>query len=157
MTRLFDFSLERQGLEGVRFLICRNELPCNGDLESAFFDGLSNLRRHPTCTPLSTVLFELARTSQHVVVIRNPQLVLDADLPRRIATTIASLGGIGDWALAGAGGLGPNNRRHIALYASAQPAIPEYAGLQPVIDLMPDLYLVNACLLYTSPSPRDRG
>lgn len=144
MTRLFDFSLERQGLEGVQFLICRDELPCNGDLESAFLDGLSNVRRHPAGIPFATVLFELVRTSKHVIVIRNPQLVLDADLPRRIATTIASLDGIGDWALAGAGGLGLNNRRHMALYASAQPAIPEYAGLQPVIDLMPDLYLVNA-------------
>ncbi len=144
MTRLFDFSLERQGLEGVRFLICRDALPSNGDLESAFLDGLTNLRRHPACTSVSTVLFELAETSRHVVVIRNPQLVLDRDLPGRIAKAITSLDAAGDWALAGAGGLGLNDRRHIALYASAHPAIPEHAGLQPLIDLMPDLYVVDS-------------
>ena len=151
MTRLFDFVLDRQGLKGVRFLICRDELPSNGGLESGFLEGISNLRRHPAGTPVSTVLFELADTAQHVVVIRNPQLVLDGDLPNRIAKAIGGLGGIGGWALAGAGGLGLNDRRHIALYASAHPAIPENAGLQPLIDLMPDFYVVNAGFLRNLP------
>lgn len=144
MTRLFDFSLQRQGLEDVRFVVCRNELPPDGDLEAAFFAELADLHRHPSGAPFSDILVRLAETSETLAVIRNPRLVLDADLPRRIMKALESLDGIGDWALAGACGLELNDRHNMALYASACPAIPEYAGLQPVVDVMPDFYLINA-------------
>lgn len=149
MTRLFDFSLERHGLEEVRFLVQRSVLPSNGDLECKFFDGLTNLRRHPAGATLAVALKSISETSEVVVVIRNSDLVLDEDLPARIASAIRRTAELGDWALAGAGGLGVMERRHLALYASEDPAIPESAGLQPLIDLMPDIYIANASFVRT--------
>ena len=153
MTRLFDFSLQRQGLQGVRFVICRSEVPSDGDLEFSFFDGIADLHHRACGTSLSNLLVRLAETSETLVVIRNPRLVLDADLPRRITRALERLDGIGGWALAGAGGLGLNDRHHMALYASACPAIPEYAGPQPVIDVMPDFYMVSAGFVRSLPTP----
>lgn len=144
MTRLFEFSLDRSGLDGVRFLLSRTRLPCNGDVESPFLDGISGLRRHPANGSFASTFFQAAQDAEILVVIRNPDLVLDQDLPDRIVAALASLPAAGDWAIAGAGGLGLGDRRHIALYASAHPVIPENAGLQPLIDVMPDLYIVNA-------------
>lgn len=154
MTRLFEFSLHRPGLGSVRFLIARDALPCNGDVESLFLDGLSDLQRHPGTAPLGSVLTQVAQSWDRIVVVRNPDLVLDAELPGRIATALRSLDPVGPWALAGAGGLGLADRRHLALYASENPAIPEYAGLQPLIDLMPDLYIVNGAYLRDLPPAR---
>lgn len=149
MTRLFDFSLLRHGLEKVRFLVQRPELPCNGDLESAFLEGMKSLHRYPVGASLAAALRDVSESSDMIVVIRNADLVLDSDLPMRIASTIARAKSLGDWALAGAGGLGVMDQRHLALYASEEPAIPENAGLQPLIDLMPDIYVVNASYVRT--------
>lgn len=151
MTRLFDFSLDTHGLDDVRFLIKRDDLPCNGDIESTFFDGIRNLRRHPGSLKIATALGQLAAQCEIVVIVRNADLVLDCDLPQRISQTIASLSTVGDWALAGPGGLGLQDERHLAIYASGNPAIPQYAGLQPLVDLMPDIYMVSAEFIRSLP------
>ncbi|MEM9059707.1 MAG: glycosyltransferase family A protein [Pseudomonadota bacterium] len=144
MTRLFDLSLDQPDLQAVRFLIQRESLPVNGDLESGFLDTVHDIHRHPSGTGFPTALAQICEQSEIVAVIRNPSLVLDDGLAARVSSAIAGLDSVDDWALAGAGGLGLGDQRHLALYASANPAIPEYAGLQPLLDVMPDLYLVNA-------------
>ncbi|MEL7152494.1 MAG: glycosyltransferase [Pseudomonadota bacterium] len=144
MTRLITFRLEQHGLADIRFVLRRDTLPCNGDLESAALDGITDVARHAGSTPLGHLLKHLAASARAVVVIRNPNLVLDAGLSDAVLATLDALSAVGDWALAGPGGLGVNDRRHIALYASQSPALPEQSGFQPLIDLMPDLYVVNA-------------
>ena len=139
--------LEKPGLEDVGFLLNRETMPCNGDLECAFLDGITALQRHSANASLTATLFGLCTSCEAVVVVRNPDLVLDADLPARLAKSIAQSNEIGPWSLVGAGGLGLYDRRHMALYASECPAIPQNAGPQPVIDLFPDLYVVNAAFL----------
>ena len=79
-----------------------------------------------------------------VAVVRNPGLVLDAGLPDRIAAALETLPAPDTWSIAGAGGLGLHDRRHLAIYASASPAIPLGASMQPLLDVMPDLFIVNA-------------
>ena len=86
MPRIFTFGLDRPSLADVRFLIEREALPDNGDLESGFLDGLYDLDQHPDDSHAAPVLMKCAASGcQKIVVIRNPALVLDADLPRRIA------------------------------------------------------------------------
>ncbi|MEM7212522.1 MAG: glycosyltransferase [Pseudomonadota bacterium] len=147
MTRFYEFSLSKPGLEGVRFLVWRKDLPSNGDLESAFLDEVCDLVRHSCGATIGDLLEQAAQISEQIVVIRNPKLVLDAGLPDRLVKALSGLEIVEPWALAGSGGLGTSEQRHIALYASEEPAVPEYAGLQPLIDLMPDLYIVNSLFL----------
>lgn len=146
MKRCFEFNLNGQGLDRVRFLVFRESLPTNGDAESAFLDGLTGVMRHAPGRRIPDVLTSALDVPDIdiLVVIRNPNLVLDPCLPGRIAAAIGRLPDMQNWSLAGAGGLGPDDRRHMALYASDTPALPECAGPQPLLDLMPDLYLVNA-------------
>ena len=142
-----DFRMTGPGLRRVHFVACRNALAPNGDLETGFFDQASEIRRHPE--PGFSSAFNAALDTPDtdvLAIIRNPALVLDEDLPARIARAVAALPDSQQWALAGAGGLGLHDKRHLALYASATPAIPDPSGPHPLIDVMPDLYLVNAAL-----------
>lgn len=151
MPRTFTFGLDRPGLTGTRFLIERDTLPDNGDMESAFLDGVHDLERHPDDQPLAAVLHDLAGTGcQTIAVLRNPALVLDAGLPQRIAAAIGALPPPGKWSIAGAGGLGLHDSRHLAFYASRTPAIPGPPGTSPLIDVMPDLYIVDATFFLTA-------
>lgn len=154
MIRFYEFSLKKPGLEGVRFLVRRETLPCNGDLESTFLDGVHGIQKHPINMKPGQILAQLAQRWERIVMIRNPEIVLDSGLPARIAAALASLKTVEPWALAGSGGLGQHDRRHLALYASEMPAIPERAGLQPLTDLMPDLYLINGAFLRDVPEDR---
>ena len=146
MKRSFEFCLATPGLERVRFLVERSSMPTNGDTECAFLDGISGLVRHPAGQDAPTVLCAaLARERTDIlVVIRNPDLVLDPQLGVRIAAAISGLPAADGWSIAGAGGLGLGDRRHLSLYASDTPSLPEFAGPQPLLDVMPDIYLVNA-------------
>ncbi|MFK7944723.1 MAG: glycosyltransferase family 2 protein [Paracoccaceae bacterium] len=146
MSICHEITLAHPRLERVRFLVQRPALSVNGDLESAFLDSATGISRHPAGRPLTSVLASASNEPDCdlVVLIRNPSLVLDAELPERIATAIAKLPEPGDWAIAGSGGLGFSDRRHLALYASNSPSIPTTGGPQPLLDPMPDLTLVNA-------------
>ena len=148
MSGHVSFRLEGRGLDHVAIVLCRDELPANGDAETAFFDGISQLQRHsaPGLSPAMAAAAQMPDITA-IVVIRNPALALDQNLAARIAAALRAVPDDIDWALAGAGGLAPNGGRHLALYASAAPAIPEVGGLQPLIDVMPDLYLVDASFL----------
>lgn len=146
MSCCHEVRLDLPGLERVRFLIERPALSTNGDLESAFLDSATEILRHGSAQSLTHVL---ARTAARpdcdaIVMIRNPDLVLDADLPRRIRAGLDALSGLDKWAIAASGGLGLADARHLALYASQAPAIPSTCGPQPLLDPMPDLTLVNA-------------
>ena len=145
MPTTYSFGLERPGLHGVHILIERGDLPNNGDMESGFLDGLFDLDRHPEDQPLAATMADLAdRGCRIVAVIRNPSLVIDADLQSRLIAAIAALPVAGTWSIAGGGGLGMHERRHLGLYASQSPTIPSSCGQCPLIDVMPDLYLVDA-------------
>ncbi len=145
MTQQFSFCLDRPGLAGVRFLVEREALPDNGDLESAFLDGIYDLVRHQSGVPCAQTIYrEASGGANTLAVLRNPQIVLDARLPGRIAAALAAIPAGANWSIAGAGGLGLHDRRHLALYASQVPAIPIAPGLQPLLDVMPDLYLLDA-------------
>ena len=57
MARYFDFALDRPGLGGVRFLVCRPALPAAGDIEDAFLEGLiAPPRRHAASTTCAEAL-----------------------------------------------------------------------------------------------------
>ena len=146
MHQYFDFSLNAPGLETVHFLTLRRELRLSGDLEARFLASARNIRRQPAGADFPKALKSvLSDTDAPVlVIIRNPDLVLDEDLPERLAIALAALPDPESWSLAGAGGLGLGEARHLALYASANPAIPEGTSEHPLLDLMPDIYLLNA-------------
>ena len=161
MSFCHEIVLDHPGLEAVRFLVCRPAMSSNGDLESSFLQNMVSISRHPSGRPLTTTLAEVSRQAgcDVVVVIRNPDLVLDSELPERVATALKHLPEAGSWAMAGSGGLGLSDERHLSLYASENPAIPSTGGPQPLVDLMPDLTLVNAAhaaeVLGTEPAPMD--
>lgn len=146
MPNYHELRLDRPGLETIRFLICRDTLSTNGDLETAFLEDVAELQCHPSGSALSSVLAQAAgRAGTDIVVcIRNPALVLDQDLPNRVSNACRTLPAPNDWAVAGSGGLGLSEERHLALYASANPGLPSVGGPKPVRDLMPDLTLFNA-------------
>ncbi|MEM7188119.1 MAG: glycosyltransferase [Pseudomonadota bacterium] len=146
MTCFYDFRLSGQGLDNIHFLFVRDRLPQNGDLESAFFEGLSALRRHPPRLDIGVVLRRVLGTSdaEIIVIVQNPALVLDQSFRARLLTAIAKLPDGDSWSIAGAGGLAPGGQRHLALYASQNPAIPEAGGQKPLVDVLPDLCIVNA-------------
>lgn len=154
MSACYDLHLARPGLEGVRFLICRDALSSNGDLETGFFDAMEDLHRPSHGLSLSAALCQAARRpgTRAVVCIRNPHLVLDKDLPGRVAEALASLPSPEGWAIAGAGGLGRMDHRYLALYASRAPALPLAGAMQPVLDLMPDLTIINAAFAAALPA-----
>lgn len=148
MTQIFTFGLEQPGLSNVRFLVERETLPCAGDIESAFLDGLHDLDRHPEGAEVGAVLGGLAAQGcETVAIVRNPDLVLDAGLPGRIAKALECAPADDRWSIIGSGGLGLNDRRVLALYASQCPGLPSAAGPCPLVDVMPDLFLVNGSFL----------
>lgn len=146
MKRFYDFGLSSDAMSGVRFVVYRDGLNSNGDVESGILEGVVRLRRHDPAKPAGAVLrLVMEDPGVHaVVLIRNPNIVLDQNLPDRISRTIAQLPPIDQWSVVGAGGLGISDRRHLAIYASDTPAIPECSGPQPVLDVMPDIYVINA-------------
>ena len=145
MPGTYTFRLDRPGLAGAVFLLERETLPDNGDLESAFLDGVHDLERRAKGDPVAAVLLGLAEAGcETLIVMRNPALVLDAALPGRLAEALADLPPPGTWSIAAAGGLGLHDSRHLALYASMAPAIPSPPGLRPLLDVMPDLYIADA-------------
>ena len=141
-----SFRLDAPGLTGARFLVERDRLTASGDLETAFFDRAGALRRHHDA-PAGRIVVALAADPQAemVVVVRNPRLVLDADLPNRIAAALERLAPInGAWAVAGAGGLTPAGGRVCALYSAETPFLPSVPSPKPLTDPMPDLWIADA-------------
>ena len=141
-----DLHLAHPGLEHVRVLLTGRAMHANGDLETAFFDTATDIRRHAPGRALADVLRQVCERpdTQAVVLIRNPRLVLDPGLAGRLADGLHQAGPMGTWGLAAAGGMGLGDRRHMALYASATPGIPLPQGTQPLVDPMPDITLLNA-------------
>ncbi|MEM1299325.1 MAG: hypothetical protein AAGH68_08580, partial [Pseudomonadota bacterium] len=146
MSRCHELVLACPGLEYVRFLICRPALSANGDIESAILNDLVECHRHPAGTPLSRIVAKVsARPGCEVVVlIRNANLVLDKDVPRRVLAALDQLPPTGTWSIAASGGLGLDETRYLALYASKNPAIPSQTGPRPLLDPMPDMTLIAA-------------
>lgn len=145
MINAFEFKLDRPGLQDALFLVTRDALPTNGDLEFGFLEAVTDLRKLQTLRFVDAFAQSVSSAGDDrvLVVIRNADLVLDDGLPTRIANAIGVLPADEKWSLAGAGGLGLEERRHLMLYASNSPAIPVPDGPHPIIDIMPDLYLVN--------------
>lgn len=142
----FSFRLETAGLEDAVFLLERPGLESSGDLESAFLDHASRIERHPVggAGALAARLATLPRT-ELVVLIRNPGLVLDEELPGRIAAARARLAALaGEWSLAAAGGLTLEGGRVSALYSSLTPHLPLAPSPRPLWDALPDLVLIDA-------------
>lgn len=151
MTQIFTFGLDQPRLNGVRFLVERDNLPSAGDMESAFLDGIHDLDRHPDGSQIGAILCALAaQQCTAIAVIRNGALVLDAELSNRIASALTDAPKDGCWSIIGSGGLGLYDRRFLALYASQTPGLPSAAGPCPLVDVMPDLYVVNAAFLRTT-------
>jgi len=146
MKRFYDFGLSSDALTGVRFLVYRDGLSSNGDVESDILQGVVRLRRHDPVKRVGDVLNLVLKdpSIRSIVLIRNSAVVLDHNLPDRIARTLAELPTDDQWSVVGSGGLGSSERRHLAIYASNTPAIPDCSGQQPVLDVMPDIYLINA-------------
>ncbi|MFV1968553.1 MAG: hypothetical protein ACC628_24285, partial [Pirellulaceae bacterium] len=83
-----------------------------------------------------------------LAISRNPGLVLDQALPARIAAALEMLAPLDwRWSLAAAGGLTSTDGRAYALYSSKTPFIPIHTNPQPLLDALPDLYLLNAAWL----------
>lgn len=143
MTAIFTFALDRPRLDGVRFVVERDRLPGAGEMEAACLDDLRDLARPRPGASFKTVIEAAAGDASVLAVIRNPRLVLDADLPARIAAARSKLPAA-DWTIAAAGGLGRLGRIHLALYASQAPSIPSQSGPWPIIDAYPDFYLLDA-------------
>lgn len=145
MVRWYDFGVAASGCEAIRFLVARNGLALNGDLESGFIGEAVDLRRHPAGTGFGPALHAVAEETDAAIlaIIRNPDVVLDEGLASRIASAAKALPRADLWSLAAAGGLAPGGARHFALYATAMPAIPDPSGPHPLVDAMPDLTLVN--------------
>lgn len=141
----FSFRLDAPGLGRTQFLLQRPALGANGDLETGFLAGAGPVSRHRTAFgPLVAALATEADTDS-LVIIRNPDLVLDPGLPGRIAAALAALAPLdGRWSLAAAGGLTPSGARVCALYSSATPFLPTPGGPKPLLDPLPDLVLANA-------------
>lgn len=149
MVQLHDFRLDRAGHQGVRILLCRDALPSNGDFESDFLEGVAELNRFAPETSFIQALLAVAGRPETatIAVLRNPKLVLCPDLAERITQAAYSVRSFENWSVAAAGGLGLADARHLSLYASAQPAIPLATGPHPLLDAMPDLYLVDAAFV----------
>lgn len=158
MNRCFEFTLNQPGLEKTRFLVWRKALSTNGDVESDFLSDIRDLRRHAPGVTISQAMRTAltAPSTATLVVIRNPDIVLDPDLPQRVAKALGTLPSPDVWSIAASGGLGVAEQRHLALYATASPALPDTGGMHALLDLMPDLYIVNAAfaarLITTWPS-----
>ncbi|MEM9139670.1 MAG: glycosyltransferase, partial [Pseudomonadota bacterium] len=146
MNRCFEFSLDQPGLHGVRFLVSRTALPTDGGVEAGFLSGVTDLKRHPAEVAIAEAFSGAVADpgTTHLVIARNPKLVLDPDLAQRVAHTLRCLPAEPVWSIAAPAGLGLAGRHHLALYATAAPAIPEVSGPQPLLDPAPDLTIVNA-------------
>jgi glycosyl transferase family 2 len=145
----YSFRIDAPGLENTTFLFERTSLNACGDLETAFLDNAGSLTRHRSAAfgDLAGALANVPGT-EVLAISRNPDLVLDHGLPSRIAAALEMLTPLaGRWSLAAAGGLTPTGGRTCALYSSETPFIPIHTNPQPLLDALPDLYLVNAAWL----------
>jgi hypothetical protein len=101
--------------------------------------------RHRTAIGALSVSLAAEDDTDCLVLMRNPNLVLDPGLPGRIAAALAAIEPLdGRWSLAAAGGLTPSGARVCALYCSDTPFLPTPGGPKPLVDPLPDLTLVNA-------------
>lgn len=79
-----------------------------------------------------------------VAFLRNPALIPNASLPARAAASIAPLRAARvPWAMIAAGGMGLDGERYCALYSATCPALRCGAHIRPILDCMPDLYILE--------------
>jgi len=149
------FSLEPIGIsKELLFLIEHSTITLNGDVESAFLEKTRLVSQHSSETRLGTILDHLrTHGAEVIVVIRNGALVLDKHLFARIEETLSLLEKFNKrWALAGAGGLSPTGVRYCSMYSSAEPFLPMGSTVRPIVDIFPDLYLINVSYLAHLPT-----
>ncbi|PSS59505.1 hypothetical protein C6558_37880 [Ensifer sp. NM-2] len=83
-----------------------------------------------------------------IVVARNPNVVIDENLFQRISDTLAVVTAVTDkWALISGAGLGNRNDRQCVYYSSAEPFLPFGRYIRPIVDSLPDFYILNASFL----------
>ena len=145
---LHAFRIDAPGLEGAAFLVERAALTASGDLETGFLAHAGQIERHRAAVGHVAARIAAEPGTEALVLIRNPGLVLDGDLPARIAAARARLAGLaGRWSVAAAGGVTPAGECVSALYSSAAPHLPLHPALRPLADALPDLCLVDAAWL----------
>ena len=80
MAFYVDFRLLGRGLDHVHFVLCREQLAPNGDLESPLFDSAFGLRKHSAPGIGAAFTAALAAPGvQIVAVIRNSSLSVSAN------------------------------------------------------------------------------
>jgi hypothetical protein len=146
-----DFVLDLPGFGTLHFLVCRHFDGRNLDHDLGDLSHLRSMRRHPSGGPFFRAFRETVFETEadRLVVIRNPDLVLEDTVVARLVAELDLLPDDEQWALAAAGGLGIHDRRYLSLYASAAPAIPDRCAPKPLIDILPDFYLVNISFAQT--------
>lgn len=116
--------------------------------------------RYSSAYPLAQVLIKAARSSkaQYLIVARNPSLVPSATLFDSIRHAVDDLEARGlSWLIASGGGMGRSGRRYIACYSHAEPCLRSGGQLAPLVDIFPDLYVVNLRALARLPLEEIRG
>lgn len=93
-----------------------------------------------------------------VVVSRNPAVVFDDFLCERIHHSLKAITDVTDkWALISGAGLGHRGERQCVYYSSSEPCLPFGRYIRPIVDSLPDFYILNAeflrHFLELAPSP----
>jgi hypothetical protein len=130
----------------IAYIIQKENFQLSGDVESMFFDQMTVVETFPDSTELGNVMEHILGKLDisYCLIIRNLKIVLDANLPQRLIETISSLDVLKEkWMLCASGGMGVLNERYSAMYSSFEPAIPYGYKIRPIVDIHPDIYVVN--------------
>ena len=80
----------------------------------------------------------------HAFIVTNPSVVFDAAFMEVLQDVIDELGNAElDWLIAGGEGLTHDGQVHSATYRYHKPSLQTFSLVSPVVDVAPDLYLIN--------------
>ncbi|SEP50627.1 Glycosyl transferase family 2 [Methylobacterium sp. ap11] len=145
MPNLFlNLNKEKYGNISCMFEI-QSSIPIGG-IEEGFLKECTETGLYHDLDFVQSLRQFIARPhGKYILISRNTNLIVDENLLSKINITMQRLEGFQDkWTLVSPGGLARDNKKFCSLYSSKNPFIIYNSDIQPIIDTIIDLYIINA-------------
>jgi Glycosyl transferase family 2 len=115
------------------------------DLGMMLDDPHITLQSYPASYSIHQVLRSAIRKTenQHALIIRNTDVLLLPAFIQQVQAVAAHLDATYRWLVAAAAGRGLDTQFYHAIYNAQQPQLVKFLGIAGLIDIIPDMYLLN--------------